>query len=102
VWPHLRAHAQTGANFFQLAYSAELDPNGGITLPLYRTGDRELASLVTGTGGGGLRIGLGEPEGEVKYGITIVGDVMYTRYLKALYVTTRTAVYGSVGFDMEF
>ena len=49
-----------------------------------------------------MRIGLGEPEGEVKYGITLVGDVMYTRYLKALYVTTRTAVYGSVGFDVEF
>ncbi len=102
VWPHLRAHAQTGVNFFQLAYSALLDPNGGITLPLYRTGDRELAPLLTGTGGGGVRIGLGEPEGEVKYGITLVGDVMYTRYLKSLYVTTRTAVYGSVGFDVEF
>lgn len=102
VWPHLRAHAQSGVNFFQLAYSAVLDPNGGITLPLYRTGDRELAPLLTGTGGGGVRIGLGEPEGEVKYGITLVGDVMYTRYLKSLYVTTRTAVYGSVGFDVEF
>jgi tetratricopeptide (TPR) repeat protein len=102
VWPHVRAHVQSGANFFRLAYSAALDPNGGITLPLYRTGDRELAPLLTGTGGGGLRIGLGEPEGEIKYGITLVGDVMYTRYLKALYVTTRTAVYGSVGFDVEF
>lgn len=102
VWPHLRAHAQSGVNFYQLAYSALLDPNGGITVPLYRTGDRELAPLITGTGGGGVRIGLGEPEGEVKYGITIVGDVMYTRYLKSLYVTTRTAVYGSVGFDVEF
>ena len=47
VWPHLRAHAQTGVNFYQLAYSALLDPNGGITLPLYRTGDRELAPLIT-------------------------------------------------------
>ena len=102
VWPHVRVHAQSGANFFRLAYSAALDPNGGITVPLYRTGDRELAPLLTGTGGGGLRIGLGEPEGEIKYGITLVGDVMYTRYLKALYVTTRTAVYGSVGFDVEF
>ncbi len=102
VWPHLRAHVQSGTDFFRLAYAASLDPNGGITVPLYRTGDRELAPLLTGTGGGGVRIGLGEPEGEIKYGITLVGDVMYTRYLKALYVTTRTAVYGSVGFDVEF
>ncbi|MBX3189266.1 MAG: DUF3570 domain-containing protein [Labilithrix sp.] len=102
VWPHLRLHAQTGVNFFQLAYSALLDPGGGVVLPLYRTGDRELAPLITATAGGGVRIALSEPEGDVKYGIVIVGDVMYTRYLKALYVTTRTAVYGSVGFDVEF
>lgn len=102
VWPHLRFHGQTGVNFYQLAYSAILEPNGGLVVPLYRTGDRELAPLITATAGGGVRIGLGEPEGEVRYGITIVGDVMYTRYLKALYVTARTAVYGSVGFDVEF
>ncbi len=102
VWPHLRIHAQTDTNFYNLAYSAILDPAGQIVVPLYRTGDRELSPLITATAGGGVRIGLGEPEGEVKYGITVVGDVMYTRYLKALYVTTRTAVYGSVGFDVEF
>ena len=102
VWPHARIHAQTSTNFFQLAYAATVDSNGGVAVPTYRTGDRELAALITGTGGGGLRIALGEPEGEIKYGITVVGDVMYTRYLKALYVTTRTGVYGSVGFDVEF
>ncbi|MDF2698265.1 MAG: hypothetical protein K0S65_6648 [Labilithrix sp.] len=102
VWPHLRIHAQTDTNFYNLAYSAILDPGGQIVVPLYRTGDRELSPLITATAGGGIRLGLGEPEGEVKYGLTFVGDVMYTRYLKALYVTTRTAVYGSVGFDVEF
>lgn len=102
VWPHARLHAQSGTNFYQLAYSAILDPNGEIILPTYRTGDRELSPLFTATAGGGVRLGLGEPEGNVKYGITFVGDVMYTRYLKALYVTTRTAVYGAVGFDVEF
>lgn len=102
VWPHGRFHAQTGANFYYLAYGAELDVNGGVTLPTYRTGDRELSPLITGTGGGGARIGLGEPEGSIKYGITFVGDVMYTRYLNSLYVRSRTAVYGAVGFDVEF
>ncbi len=102
VWPHLRIHAQTDTNFYNLAYSAILDPGGQIVVPLYRTGDRELSPLITATAGGGVRLGLGEPEGEVKYGITLVGDVMYTRYLKALYVTSRTAVYGSIGFDVEF
>lgn len=102
VWPHGRIHAQTDTNFYSLAYTAALGPGDSITVPLYRTGDRELSPLITATAGGGVRLGLGEPEGEVKYGITVVGDVMYTRYLKALYVTTRTAVYGSVGFDVEF
>jgi hypothetical protein len=45
---------------------------------------------------------LGEPEGAIKYGITFVGDVMYTRFLNSIYITSRTAVYGSVGFDVEF
>jgi hypothetical protein len=107
VWPHVRLHAQTDVNFYSLAYTALLpgpaDPPGGqIIVPLYRTGDRELSPLITATGGGGVRVGLGEPEGEIKYGITLVSDVMYTRYLKSLYVTSRTAVYGSVGFDVEF
>jgi tetratricopeptide (TPR) repeat protein len=107
AWPHLRIHAQTDTNFYNLAYTAILPPPGApgggqVVVPLYRTGDRELSPLLTATAGGGARISLGEPEGEVKYGITFVGDIMYTRYLKALYVTSRTAIYGSIGFDVEF
>jgi hypothetical protein len=103
VWPHLRFHGQSATNFYQRAYSALLsDPQFGTVIPTYRTGDRELSPLITATAGGGTRLGLGEPEGEIRYGITFVGDVMYTRFLNALYVTTRTAVYGSIGFDVEF
>lgn len=103
VWPHGRIHAQTSANFYKLAYAADVDPaSGQIVLPLYRTGDRELSPLITATAGGGVRLGLGELDGEVKYGLTLVGDVMYTRFLNALYITSRTAVYGSLGFDVEF
>jgi hypothetical protein len=102
VWPHVRVHGQTDTNFYSLAYTATLDPSGQIVVPLYRTGDRELSPLITVTAGGGVRVSLGDPEGEVRYGLTLVGDVMYTRYLKSLYVTNRTAVYGSLGFDVEF
>jgi hypothetical protein len=28
--------------------------------------------------------------------------VMYTRFLRSLFVTTRTGVYGTVAFDVEF
>jgi hypothetical protein len=103
VWPHLRLHAQTGTSFYQRAYSAFTDVNTGqLILPTYRTGDRELAPMITVTAGGGTRIGLGEPEGDTKYGITITGDVMYSKFLNSLFVTTRTAVYGAVAFDVEF
>ena len=102
VWPHGRLHVQTDTNFYSRAYTAALGGDGQTVIPLYRTGDRELSPLITGTAGGGARLGIGEPEGDVKLGITVVGDVMYTRFLNSLYITTRTAVYGSVGFDVEF
>lgn len=102
VWPHLRFHGQSGANFYQLAYSGYVDQGGTLILPTYRSGDRELAPLITVTGGGGARIALGNPEGEIQYGLNLAGDVMYTRFLRSLFVTTRTGVYGTVAFDVEF
>ena len=102
VWPHVRFHGQSNANFYHLAYSGFVDQNGTLILPTYRSGDRELAPLITVTGGGGSRIALGNPEGEIQYGVTLSGDVMYTRFLQSLYVTTRTGVYGTVAFDVEF
>jgi hypothetical protein len=102
VWPHGRLHIQTDTDFYSRAYTAALGGDGQFVVPLYRTGDRELSPLVTFTGGGGARLGIGEPEGDVKFGLNFVGDVMYTRFLNSLYVTTRTGVYGSVGFDVEF
>ncbi len=102
VWPHVRLHAQSAASFYQLAYSAIVAADGKITVPTYRSGDRELAPLVTVTAGGGSRIALGAPEGTTQFGLTISGDLMYTRFLNSLFVTTRTAFYGVVGFDAEF
>jgi hypothetical protein len=101
VWPHARLHAQTATNFYQLAYSAEL-VNGTLVVPTYRTSDRELSPLLTLTGGGGTRIGLSPPEAKTQYGLTLQGDVMYTQFLNALFVTRRTAVYGSLNLDAEF
>ena len=102
VWPHLRFNAQTAASFYQLAYSAALNQDGSITVPLFRSTDRELSPLLTLTAGGGARFALTSPESPTQIGVTVQGDVMYTRFLNALYVTTRTAVYGTVGLDGEF
>jgi hypothetical protein len=102
VWPHLRLHVQTAANFYQRAYPVFRDDNGSYILPTYRSGNRELAPLVTVTAGGGSRIELAPDKSDTKYGITLSGDVMYTRFINTLFVTTRTGVYGTLGFDVEF
>ncbi len=104
LWPHVRFNAQTGANFYQLAYGARTNQNttGTPQYPLYRTDDRELSPLVTLTGGGGARIALGGGEAKTQWGLNLSGDVMYTKYFDALFITFRTAVYGAVGIDAEF
>jgi hypothetical protein len=103
LWPHVRLNLQTGANFYQLAYGALTNPQtGSPAVPLYRSDDRELSPLVTVTGGGGARIALGSQEGKTQWGVNLSGDVMYTKYFDALYITYRTAVYGAIGIDAEF
>jgi len=103
VWPHLRIHAQTGVSFYQLAYVAAVDPGtGAIALPLYRTGDRELSPLVTATGGGGMRWGLTAPESKTQWALVIQSDVMLSYYFNLLFLSSRTALYGSLGVEAEF
>jgi hypothetical protein len=103
VWPHLRFNAQTGANFYQLAYSAAVDPQTGqLVIPLYRTTDREMSPLVSVTGGGGIRWQLSGSEAKTQYGLTFQGDAMYSKYFDSLYITQRTAIYGTLAFDAEF
>ena len=103
LWPHLRFNAQTGANFYQLAYSATVDPNTGqLVVPLYRTTDRELSPLVSLTGGGGAHLVISPSDAKTQYGLSVQADVMFTKYFNSLFITQRTAFYGTVGFDAEF
>jgi hypothetical protein len=37
-----------------------------------------------------------------QYAISLQTDVMYTHYVDALYLTSRVAIYGTLGFDAEF
>jgi hypothetical protein len=102
IWPHVRFNAQTGANFYQLAYSAALDSNNNLVIPLYRTTDRELSPLVSGTGGGGAHYILSSPDAKTIFGLSFQADAMFTKYFNSLFITQRTAVYGTLGFDAEF
>jgi hypothetical protein len=104
VWPHLRIHAQSGASFYKLAYPVVIEDQGAPPLQLftYRTGDRELSPMMTITAGGGARIALTTEKASVRYAIIVSGEVMYSKYFKSLYITARTAVYGTLGFEAEF
>jgi hypothetical protein len=103
LWPHLRLNAQNGASFYRLAYSPVIDStHNQISVPTYRTGDRELSPLVTVTGGGGVRFSLTSSTSTTQLALTLQGDVMYSRYFQSLFVTSRTAVYGTLGLDAEF
>ncbi len=103
VWPHLRIHAQTGASFYQLAYAAAVDGDGTpVEIPRFRTTDRELSPMVAFTTGGGARIALTSEKASTQYAIVVSGDVMYNRYFRSLFILSRTAVWGTVGFDAEF
>jgi hypothetical protein len=102
VWPHLRFHYQTAASFYRLAYPVVLDRDGQpVQLYSYRTGDRELSRMMTITAGGGSRIELSPTAAKTEYAIIVSGDVMWSKFFESLYVTSRTAVYGTVGFEVE-
>jgi tetratricopeptide (TPR) repeat protein len=102
VWPHLRVHFQNAASFYKRVPLAKINSDGTIDLPAYRSTDRELSTLLTVTAGGGSRITLSREGAKLQYGINLSVDAMYTRYFSAIYVTQRLAVYGAVGFDVEF
>jgi hypothetical protein len=57
---------------------------------------------VAVTGGGGTHVYLSPLDAKTQYGLSIQADVMFTKYFDALFITQRTAVYGSLGFDVEF
>ena len=59
---------------------------------------RELGPLIAVTGGGGARLELGDQR---QFGITLSGDVVYTRFLDHLFVKQRFGYFGALGFDAE-
>jgi tetratricopeptide (TPR) repeat protein len=99
VWPHARFHAQSGTNFYQLAYTATPNPDGTTSLPVYRTGDRELGPLLAGTFGAGVRYDFGAQH---NYGVAFSGDVVYTRFSKTLFALDRWGYFGALNFEAVF
>jgi Protein of unknown function (DUF3570) len=103
VWPHLRFNLQNAVSFYRLAYSVNVNPGTNqIAVPAFRTGDREDSPMAAVTGGAGVRYALTGSTGSPQLALTLQADVLYSKYFQSLYITSRTAVYGTLGIDAEF
>jgi hypothetical protein len=101
VWPHLRAHLQRGAEFWRRIVEQIPNPVGPAGIPTYRAGDRELGPLYTMTGGLGMKIRL-NADTHAPWMLTFQIDGIYTRYLDAVYITQRRAVFSALGLEATF
>jgi hypothetical protein len=97
-WPHLRFHAQTAVDFWQLAYPVIEEPTGQIVLANFRTGDRELGPMLGASLGGGARVALGEAK---NWGLTLSADAVYNRYLNHLFILERWGGFGALGVEVD-
>ncbi len=98
MWPHLRFHAQSGVQFWELGYVVETNADG-LTIPLLRTGDRELGPLLQGTGGLGSTIDLSGDETLV---LRLKADVVYSRFMDHLFQQGRFGGFGAADLDIVF
>jgi hypothetical protein len=98
----VRFHAQGGVNFWQRAIVAEVD-GSRLTLPKYRTGDRELGPLITLTFGADVRWALAPEYAAVAQAFSFRVALQRTRFADALYLSERLgliAVFSAEGsFD---
>ncbi len=106
IWPHARFNLQNSADFYKRAYAVTTTTGANdistFTLPAFRSDDRELSPLYTVTGGAGGTLDLSPSDASTRFSITLQADVMYNHYSDALFITQRTALYGTLSLDAEF
>ena len=98
IWPHLRVHVQSGADFWQRAYSAR----SASDLPALRTGDRELGPLSNFGLGGGIRFALGKAGAKDDLVLSFTGDGTWTSFTDAIYVKDRFSGLGATTLEVTF
>ncbi len=98
--PHVRFHAQTGTEFFKRVYHADVDTQ--ITLPTFRTTDRELGPMYAFTGGASAWWKVSKEDATVSWTMFLSGDALYSLYTNSLYVSSRLATYGTFGIEAVF
>jgi hypothetical protein len=101
VWPHLRAHLQNGVSFWRRITEQIPNSVGPAGIPTFRAGDRELGPLYTFTGGLGIKIQLNS-DIRAPWSLSFQFDGMYTRYLDAIYISERLAMFSALGLEGSF
>lgn len=96
-----RGHVQSSVYFWERAYTSSLS-SGGLVVPRYRTGDRELSALWVATLGLGLRYGLGPASNPTRSALGIQLDESATRFLNTLYLDGRWAHLALLQLESEF
>lgn len=98
--PSLRFHVQNAVSFWQRAYVPTEVP-GGVRIPEFRTGDRELGSLWTLTLGADARIALTERFAKRRASLLVRVAGSHTSFLDALFVSDRQALFTALGFESQ-
>ncbi len=99
VWPRLRAHFQTPVYFWSRAYESAFRADGSFSVPRYRTGDRELGPLLTFGAGVGGSFAMGPDVDPTSLTLLLQGDILHTKFLDDLYVTSRTATLATLAIQ---
>jgi hypothetical protein len=100
--PHARLHAQGAASFYERIYYTDQLPDGALSVPRFRSTDREMSPLVSVTGGVWGRLDLLAPGRETQVSLIGQFDVLYTRFFNSLYIKNRLALYGTLGLEVRF
>jgi hypothetical protein len=93
---HARFHAQNGVDFWKRAYVAT-PGSSGWTLPKYRTLDREISPMLSGTVGGSFRF-----QANDVFSINLLAEGMYTMFLDSLYVYDRWSFLSATTLELSF
>ncbi|HEY6562346.1 MAG TPA: DUF3570 domain-containing protein [Polyangiaceae bacterium] len=100
LWPHGRAHVQSGVSFWRRGYVGRADGTV-LEVPTWRTGDRELGPLWSGTLGPGLRWDFGGSDPRA-FSALLELEATYTHYPDTLYIEQRWAGFGSLQVEARF
>jgi hypothetical protein len=100
VWTHLRGHFQSGVTFWRRAYVGYAE-GGPLSVPKFRTGDREMSPLNAGTFGAGVRVNVGPETHPEEWSIVGQADALLTAYSNTLFIQNREGFLGVIQLEAE-